>query len=425
MHVTITALGSRGDVLPYATLGQALVAAGHAVRFATFESFAPTIATHGLDFHPVHGDPAAVLNTSGGMALAESGQNVIRMWLGIVRSFGTMAAGYARDLSPLARLDTDLMLTQLPGALYAHDLAERLGVPLAMAAVMPLTRTRAYPMLAFPGLLRGVPGYNRLTYLVAEQLVWQIYRPAISRWRREALDLSSAGFWGYFGELERSGVPVLNGFSAHVVPRPPDWGDHVHVTGYWFPEDPAWQPPDDLVRFLDGGAPPVFLGFGSMPVRDAQRTTALLLDAVRLSGQRAILHAGWAGIGADDLPDTVFLIDYAPYGWLFPRLGAIVHHGGSGTTGFALRSGVPSIVVPFLFDQFYWGRQVAALGVGPSPIPYRRLSAERLAQTIRVAVTDAEMQRRAAALGERIRAEDGLATAVRLVEGHLHKPSPS
>jgi UDP:flavonoid glycosyltransferase YjiC (YdhE family) len=308
--------------------------------------------------------------------------------------------------------ETDLIVNQLPGGLYGSDLAEKLDIPMILAAVMPLTPTRHQPMLAFPPQLAPVPGYNRFTHWLAYQLVWQGYRPAISRWRKRTLGLSKAPLWGYARWMEEKRVPVLNGFSAYVVPRPPDWDKHVHITGYWFPEAADWQPPDELCEFIHAGPPPVFIGFGSMPIRDPKRTTAIVLDALKQSGRRAILHAGWAGIGGQDLPATVFKVDDVPYGWLFPQMAAVVHHGGSGTTAFGLRAGVPSIVVPFLFDQFYWGRRVAALGVGPEPIAHKRLSAQKLAKALLTAVDDAQMRQRAAQLGAKIRAEGGVSAAV-------------
>lgn len=414
MHITIITVGSSGDVLPYATLGKALRAAGHEVRLAALENFASIATTRDLDFHPVRGDMAAIMNTQGGLALAEAGSGAIRMWIGILRSVGPMAQSFAEDLYALAQYPTDLILAQTPGALYAYDLAQKMDVPLIMAAVVPLTRTGAWPMIGFPSVFK-TPAYNRLTHRISEQLVWHVYRSSVRHGRKRILGLDPGSFWGHFDELERRAIPMLYGMSTHVVPRPDDWGTHVHVTGYWFPEDSNWQPSQDLLRFLEAGPPPVFLGFGSMPVRNPQQTTQLLLDAIGQSEQRAILHAGWAGIGNQDLPDTAFPIEYAPYNWLFPRTAAIVHHGGSGTTAAALRAGKPSILVPFLFDQFFWGEHVARLGVGPDPLPFKELSAERLAGTIRQAVTDREMQHRAAALGERIRAEDGIHTAIELI----------
>jgi UDP:flavonoid glycosyltransferase YjiC (YdhE family) len=416
MDLTIIALGSRGDVLPYAALGRALREAGHRVCFATFASFEPLVAARGLGFHPVRGDAQAIMLGSGGQALAESGRSVVRMAVGVMRSFGALARDYARDLSALASQPADLVVNQLPGGLYGYDLAERLGVPMVAAAVMPLVPTRSQPMLAFPRWPSALPGYCLLTHRLAYQLVWQAFRPTVNRWRQEVLGLKKMPLCGIFRETRES-IPVLNGFSAQVVPRPSDWGQQVHVTGAWFPEDADWRAPDDLLRFLDDGPPPVFAGFGSMPLRDAERVTDLVLEALRQSGQRAIVHAGWGGVGGRALPEWAFGLDYAPYGWLFPRMAALIHHGGSGTTAFGLRSGVPAVVVPFLFDQFYWGQRIVELGVGPAPVPFGKLSAGRLADAIRAATTDGGMRERARRLGTEIQAEDGLGAAVQVLEG--------
>ena len=144
-----------------------------------------------------------------------------------------------------------------------------------------------------------------------------------------------------------------------------------------------------------------------------------VLDALKQSGQRAILHTGWGSIGQRELPDYVWKIEYVPYGWLFPRMAAVMHHGGSGTTAFGLRAGVPSIIVPFLFDQFYWGKRISSLGVGPEPIPHRKLSVERLAEALTIAVADTQMRQRAAELGEKIRAEDGVREAVEAIQRYV------
>ncbi len=247
------------------------------------------------------------------------------------------------------------------------------------------------------------------------------FRPTINRWRKEVLDLPPLPLRGYFDKLGMAQHPVLNGFSEQIVPRPDDWNEHVHITGYWFSEDTAWQPPEDLLAFLDAGSPPVFIGFGSMPVADPAATTAVILAAFAQSGQRAILHTGWGGLGAQDLPDTVFQIEYAPHGWLFPRMSMVIHHGGSGTTASALRAGAPSMAVPFLFDQFYWGRRLAELGVGPAPIPHKRLTAAKLVAAIEAGVYDPAMRQRAAEVGANIQAERGIERAIEVIEGFLIK----
>lgn len=402
MHITILALGSRGDVQPYAVLGGGLKFAGHQVRFITFESFASLVMELGLDFHPIPGDAQAVV--------ADGGANL----LGLVKSFSNLARGYARSLSDPYLGETDLIINQLPGGLYGFDLAEKYNLPMMLASVIPLARTGTMPLMGFPDLL--LPGYNRLTYSVGEKVLWQMFRSVINEWRTQTLKLPPLPSKGYFDQLGGRKFPILNGFSEHVVPRPADWSEHVHITGYWFAEEKRWDPPDDLLRFLDVGKPPIFIGFGSMPIKNPQRTTEIILEALKRSGQRGILHSGWGRLGSISLPENVFKIEYAPYEWLFPRMAMIFHHGGSGTTAYALRSGVPSCAIPFVFDQFYWGKRSADLGVGPQSIPFVKLTVNKLDQAIQAGTYTSKIQQSAADLGKKIRSENGIRAAINLIE---------
>jgi len=185
----------------------------------------------------------------------------------------------------------------------------------------------------------------------------------------------------------------------------------------WFLGPPGdWTPPNSLTAFLEAGPRPVYVGFGSMSSRRPEETTELILQALAEAKQRAVLLSGWSGLRTANLPDTVFMLDSIPFSWLFPRVAAVIHHGGAGTTAAGLRAGVPSLVVPFFGDQFFWGRRVAALGVGPEPIPRKELTAERLARAIERALTDQSMRQRSADLGASIQAEDGVARAVAVVQ---------
>ncbi len=402
MHITILALGSRGDVQPYAVLGNGLKSAGHQIRFITFESFASLIIELGLDFHPIPGNAQAVV--------ADGGANM----LGLVRSFTRLAKGYAQSLSDSHLGETDIIINQLPGGLYGFDLAEKYNLPMILASVIPLARTNTMPLMGFPNL--PLPGYNRMTYSVGEKVLWQMFRSVINEWRTKTLKLPPLPLKGYFDQLGTQKFPILNGFSENVVPRPADWNEHIHITGYWFAEETHWKPPDELLRFLGAGKPPVFIGFGSMPVKNPRRTTEIILEALKRSRQRGILHSGWGGLGEISLPDTVFKIGYAPYDWLFPRMSMIFHHGGSGTTAYALRSGVPSCTIPFLFDQFYWGKRSADLGVGPQPIPFIKITVEKLNQAIQAGTYASGIQQSATGLGKKIRSENGIRAAVNLIE---------
>jgi sterol 3beta-glucosyltransferase len=241
-----------------------------------------------------------------------------------------------------------------------------------------------------------------------------------NRWRVEVLGLPPVPFGGPYGQIEREREIVLHGYSPSVVPRPPDWGEHVHVTGYWFLDRPDdWQPLNTLEAFLSSGPPPVYIGLGSMTGRDPEALTRLALGALRRTGQRGVLLAGWAGLGGIDLPEDVCLVDDVPHDWLFPRMAAVVHHGGAGTTGAGLRAGRPSILLPYFADQPFWGRVVHNLGAGPLPIPQKQLTEPRLAAAINRAVTSPGIHRRARTLGEQIRNEDGVGNAVEILSQRL------
>jgi UDP:flavonoid glycosyltransferase YjiC (YdhE family) len=187
-----------------------------------------------------------------------------------------------------------------------------------------------------------------------------------------------------------------------------------------FLDRPAdWQPPSDLGDFLAAGSPPVYIGFGSAISLDPEARTKLVLEALACTGQRGILATGWGGLSNSDLPDSVFQIEAVPHDWLFPQMAAVVHHGGAGTTAAGLRAGVPSIIVPFVGDESFWGQQIANLGVGPSPIPQEQLSVEQLTTAIHTATNDQAMRDRAVTLGQKIREEDGVARTVEAFHCHL------
>jgi sterol 3beta-glucosyltransferase len=191
------------------------------------------------------------------------------------------------------------------------------------------------------------------------------------------------------------------------------------VTGYWHTRDGNWQPPSDLLRFLDQGQPPVFIGFGSMTMQNPARITQIVLEALRITGMRAVVHTGWAGLAAaenETLPENITLINYAPFTWLFERIAGAVIHGGAGAVHCAARAGVPTLVVPFLYDQFGWGKRIHELNAGPQPLPFKKLTPERLAIHLNELVNTPAYAAGAAALGKRVHSEDGISSAVRTIE---------
>jgi sterol 3beta-glucosyltransferase len=414
-RIAIIAPGSRGDVEPYIALGKGFIKAGNVVRLVTHRDFEALAHAHGLEFWPLE---VSVQDIAQGPAMRERlGRGNLLAVMSQMAQEAQRGALHLAEVGLAACRGMDLVLTGIGGLFVGLALAEKLGLPLVQAYYAPFTPTQAYPSFLFPMLPSRLSGsLNRLSYHVARQMMWQAFRPADNLARKGVLGLPAAPFWGPFNGDRAQHYPILYGYSPAVIPRPPDWGNHIHVTGYWFLDaEEDWNPPPALVDFLQAGPPPVYVGFGSMSSRKPEETADLILQALARTQQRGILLSGWGGLSRAESSDSVFVLDSVPFSWLFPRVAAVVHHGGAGTTAAGLRAGVPSVVVPFFADQPFWGQRIAQLGVGPAPIPRRRLTVGRLAQAIEQAVTDQTMRRRAAELGARIQADDGVARAVALV----------
>jgi sterol 3beta-glucosyltransferase len=416
MHITIIAAGTRGDVQPHIALAKGLDRAGHAVRVATHREFATLVSDHGLEFFALSSSPNQIMQGEEMRAAMGGSRNPITL----IRAIRNMLVPqFVQGVEEIwaASQGADALILSMLGFYGGYHVAEKLGIPFFEAYVLPARPTRAFPSPLLGVNLRLGGTANRLSHTLLLRLAWLLLQPIANHARRTVLDLPPISFPKLFRAFERRHQPLLYGYSPLVLPKPPDWPEWHHVTGWWFLDQPSgWQPPDNLVTFLDSGPPPVYVGFGSMTGRDPERITGIVLDALRRSGQRGILLTGWGGIRPSDLPNDVLKIDAAPHDWLFPHMAAVVHHGGSGTTAAGLRAGVPSILVPFGGDQYLWGRCIHRLGVGPEPIRRKRLTVERLAAAIQLATSDESMQARAAALGEKIRAEDGVGQAVRIME---------
>ncbi len=426
MRIGIITIGSRGDVQPYIALGTGFKRAGYEVRLLTHGAFADAVREEGLDFADLGVDPRTVMERvwqEAGLAQRSSPIALITFMRFMRRAL--------HEAQPLlheivgrcwqATQDVDALLLNILGIYIGIPLAHKRGVPAFVAYVQPLTPTREFPSAFFPPapawLASVQPSYNRLSAEVVEQLFWPLYRGSLGKAVHAVL---GTPLRSPLREMRREHTPIFYGFSAQVLPRPADWPHFCHVTGYWFLDtNAAWQPPAELEAFLQAGPPPVCIGFGSTMGVDERSLTQRVISALDRCGQRGILLAGWGAMAHESWPETIFAIDAVPHDWLFPRVAAVVHHGGAGTTGAGLRAGLPSLIVPFFADQFFWGQQICERGLGPQPLEHIHLSTEALAQAITTMVTDQAMRQRAATVGEHIRVEDGVGNVVRLVEHYL------
>ena len=310
-------------------------------------------------------------------------------WTGFLRRQIAPILNQALADAWLACQDADAVITNQLGLWVGYHVVEKLRVPLVRAYTWPggliirgpRQTDRSQRVELSLGRVAGARAgpINEPLLSAARQVVWQIIRPWVNAARRQVLGLPPLSVLEPFGDLNRGSYPLLYGFSQALFPPGRAWADWVDVTGYWFLDSlPDWRPPTALERFIEAGPPPVFVGFGHPADRDPSATLTLITEALARAGQRGVLVSGWSGGGhLPDLPEHVFAIENVPYDWLFPRMAAVVHHGGAGTTAAGLRAGRPSVLVPYFADQPFWAGRVTELGVGPRAIPRRRISVER------------------------------------------------
>ena len=413
MRIAIIAPGSQGDVQPFLALGKGLIKAGNAVRLVTNQNYEKQVKSHGLEFWPIEVNMEDIIRSEKMREVLESGK--------LLTSMARMGNELRQNAALLAKRsleacrEMNLVMAGISGLFIANSIAEKLGIPLLQALNIPFTPTKAFAGALLPKYPSWLGGY-RLSHRLTQQIVWQAYRPTDKVVRMQVLGLPKSPFFGPFKfETLRDG-PIIYGISPSVFPRPTDWADNIHITGFWSLDPPDhWSPPSDLKEFLQDGPLPLYIGFGSMSSKNPEETANMVLKVLNKTNQRAIVFSGWGGLNKIDLPDSVLMVDSIPHSWLFSRVRAVIHHGGAGTTAAGLTAGVPSIIVPFHGDQPFWGHLISKLGVGPNPIPRKKLSAARLVKAIQEVETDEEISENASKLGSEIRAENGIEKAISII----------
>jgi UDP:flavonoid glycosyltransferase YjiC (YdhE family) len=412
LNIVVMVIGSRGDVQPFLKIGKVLKEQyGHRVRIATHPAFRELVEKDvGLEFFSVGGDPselmAFMVKNPGMIPSIESvkageigrrREQMAEMFEGFWRAC-TRATDDETDIQNVKMMGdkdpfvADAIIANPPSFAHIHC-AEALGVPVHAMFTFPYTPTEAFPHpLASIKKSNVDPGYtNFISYPLVEMMVWQGLGDLVNDFRTKTLGLDPVSTLWAPGATYRLHVPFSYLWSPGLVPKPADWGPEIDVSGFVFLDlASSFKPPDSLSKFLDAGEPPIYIGFGSIIVDDANRFTEMIFEAVKLAGVRALVSKGWGGLGGDemDVPENIYMLENTPHDWLFPRIRACVIHGGAGTTAIALKCGKPTMIVPFFGDQHFWGSMVGNAKAGPEPVPYKHLTAEKLADGIKYCLTE-------------------------------------
>ncbi|KAM0477818.1 hypothetical protein ACHAPX_005584 [Trichoderma viride] len=418
MRITCLTIGSRGDVQPYIALCKGLLKDGHKPRIATHAEFQGWIESHGIEFACVEGDPGELMRLC-----IENGT----FTLSFLREANATFRGWLDDLldSAYKACEGSELLIESPSAMAGIHIAEKLGIPYFRAFTMPWTRTRAYPHAFIMPENKMGGAYNYMTYIMFDNIFWKATAHQVNRWRNKTLGLPNTGL----EKMQPNKVPFLYNFSPSVVAPPLDFSDWVRVTGYWFLDEGGdYEPPQELRDFIQkaraDGKKIVYVGFGSIIVNDPAKMTQEVIDAILKADVRCILSKGWSDriTGRDEpsrplaeepvMPPEIHVIKSAPHDWLFRQIDAAAHHGGSGTTGASLRAGIPTIIRPFFGDQFFFASRVEDLGVG---VWVKKWGTKSFGRALWEVTRNERMIVKARQLGEQIRRESGVETAIQSI----------
>lgn len=415
-RILLLTQGTRGDVDPFVALGVALQQRGYSVRLGAPVDHEDYVEGYGLPFVRCGESVRRFLDRPEVSSLVMSLRGSLeapRSTLKGLKVTRRVLESTLRDSLDAAR-EADAVIAH-PVIHTLPDIAEGFGIPTIVAALQPTAPTAKHPITIVPSRTLGGP-LNRASFQLYRMQRWMLHKE-IGELRREFFDLPPPARLSPAHALEGRPFPILHAFSTAVAPEPEDQPPYCHQTGYWFLEPrQAWTPPDDFRRFLDAGETPIYAGFGSMPAVRRTEVTRAFGKALKSLGLRAVVATGWGALDSailESFGGTIFPIRDAPHPFLFPMMRAVVHHGGAGTTAAGLRSGKPTLTVPFAFDQYWWGRRVHELGVGPAPLPVIELSQRKLEARLAELVGTPSYASAAHSLAERIAGEDGLGDAVR------------
>ena len=408
MKLVALTYGTEGDTRPLAALCRELMDAGYEMTLLAESGTLGSARDLGVPHAALAGDFRASVQSVISISSVGAGKNSLNATTkAMARIANENADAWMRQILDVAAGSDGLIVAGL-AAFIGFSAAEKLGVPVIGAGMIPLTPTSAFPSPFLPP--RSMPGWlNRLSYRLVNEMLWRAFRKATDGARHKVGLPPGRNIW--------SGHPMLYGISPSLLPQPADWPDNAWICGQWVQPVHEWEAPRTLQDFLSAGDAPIYVGFGSMLGFDHRKLLDIVVAAV--GNRRVLFYPGWSGAGSENLPANFHVIGDTPHDWLLPRTAVIIHHGGSGTAHSAARAGVPSIVLPFAADQFFWAEQLRQRGIAPAAASALTLTPTGLNRLISATQTK-EMRERASAVGAKMRAEDGLARAVGRVEAILN-----
>lgn len=409
MKLTLIAIGSTGDVRPFVLLGRELSARGHQITVVAFARFSSLVQAEGFSFHPLCGSAESFMD-----AIMQPDTSAVTYLPRLKKEISVLVPHIIQDILS-GSAEADAIICNFFGSVH-YSVAEKLNIPCIQIYYFPMDPTHDMPISSFRHQNWG-SRINWVSYKLGYLMIGSLEHFLLTDWRKSnQLRVRKPGTAPDY-RIGNHVIPCIYAVSPCILPRPAEWGDHIHLSGYWFDQNPPeWEAPSDLERFLsEDPVPPVYIGFGSMSGIQTNKLLSVILRALHETRIRAVIAIGWTEKQYRS-NHRVFFADYIPHDWLFPRVRAVVHHGGSGTTAAGLKYGLPSLIIPFAGDQPFWGDHVYKAGCGPKPIACRNLSLRKITSALLDLVTRSRYRENALRISRDLAREDGLRTACDLIE---------
>ena len=421
--ITILTIGTSGDVHPFIALGVGLLAAGFEVTIASNGEFKVLVEDYGLSFFPIVGSVTTSMQAAEVKKSIEAGGKNREFFNSLIDEAAPLLEQALLEFKEVCQ-DTEVVIASALTLHLAHYLTDYFELPLIFCSVNP-----AGPTAEFHHILADPPvgpklvhsAYNKTTHKILTEIIWRYVRAELEpAWNKLMPTIKFPQLDPLAKAFEKKLPLILMAYSPSILPKPKDWSILQHVTGYWrLPSIEKYSPDQELIDFVENGEAPIYAGFGSMANPSDTMLSTIVIPAIKALQQRAVILDDGTDLSAYENDKDIFIIKRADFNWLFPKMKAVIHHGGVGTTGIGIRDGIPTLIVSFIPDQRFWGWQLAQIGAMPKPIPKKSLNYQLFYDSLNDLINNIDYKNKTLELSVTMKQEDGVKTAVEAIINYL------